>query len=188
MYSTQKHTVSLLALWLLQAGCSGQSAIPAAQTQVPAPGPAAASAVGRNRRRHCAAGRPPSPGRRPGGCANDARARPNATLRNADRLDRLVVEQSNPRSAQYRHWLSNEQFAASFAPSDADYRKVASSLQRAGFHIDATYANRTVLDASAPVGTIERYFETAIHRVRAANGAMSTQTSGRRMRRASWPD
>ena len=187
MDSTQKRNLSLLALCaLLQAGCSGQSAIPAAQGQLPASGPAAAAAVDDA----TVAGAAPLAGLhlRDAGPA-DARTTLALALtlryRNADRLDRLVAEQSNPRSAEYRHWLSNEQFAATYAPSAADYRKVATSLQRAGFHIDATYANRTVVDASAPVQTIERYFETTIHRVRPGAAAMRTQTSGRRMRRAS---
>jgi kumamolisin len=172
MDSTQRRNLSLLALCaLLQAGCSGQAAIPAAQAQVPASGPAAASAVSDA----TVASAAPLAGLhlRDSGPA-DARTTLALALtlryRNAEQLDRLVAEQSNPRSAEYGRWLSNEQFAASFAPSGADYRKVATDLQRAGFHIDATYANRTVVDASAPVGTIERYFDTTIHRVRPASG------------------
>jgi kumamolisin len=172
MDSTQKRNVSLLALCaLLQAGCSGQSSIPATQAQTPISGPAAASAVSDA----TVASAAPLAGLhlRDAGAA-DSRTTLALALtlryRNADRLDRLVAEQSNPRSAEYGRWLTNEQFAASYAPSAADYRKVATSLQRAGFHIDATYANRTVVDASASVGTIERYFETTIHRVRPGSG------------------
>ena len=156
---------------LLQAGCSGQGAIPAAQGQLPASGPAAAAAVADA----TVASAAPLAGLhlRDAGQA-DARTTLALALtlryRNADRLDRLVAEQSNPRSAEYRHWLSDEQFAATYAPSAADYRKVAASLQAAGFHIDATYANRTIVDASAPVQTIERYFQTSIHRVRPSGG------------------
>lgn len=172
MDSTKNRNLSILALCaLLQAGCSGQGAIPAAQGQLPPSGPAVAAAVADA----TVASAAPLAGLRLRD-AGPADARTMLALaltlryRDADRLDRLVAEQSNPGSAEYRHWLSNEQFAASFAPSSADYRKVAASLQRAGFHIDATYANRTVVDASAPIQTIERYFETSIHRVRPEDG------------------
>lgn len=175
MDSKQKRTVSLLALCaLLQAGCSGQGTIPAAQAQLPAAGPAAAAAVADA----IVASAAPLAGLHLRD-AGPAEARTTLALaltlryRNADRLDRLVAEQSDPHSAYYRRWLSNEQFAATFAPAEADYRKVEASLQRAGFHVDATYANRTVVDASAPVETIERYFETSIHRVRPAEGGVA---------------
>jgi len=87
--------------------------------------------------------------------------------RNQDALDRLVAEQADPQSSLYRSWLSNAQFDARFAPTKAAYRTVLSSLQRAGFRIDRTFENRTVIDASAGVADIERYFRTSIHRVRA---------------------
>ncbi|HZY99129.1 MAG TPA: S53 family peptidase [Candidatus Baltobacteraceae bacterium] len=92
--------------------------------------------------------------------------------RNQDALDRLVAQQSNPESASYRRWLSNAQFDARFAPTKAGYRTVLASLRRAGFRIDRTYENRTVIDATAGVATIERYFRTSIHRVRSSKGGV----------------
>lgn len=92
--------------------------------------------------------------------------------RNQSALDRLVVEQANPQSPLYRRWLSNAQFAARFAPLKADYRTVVALLQRAGFHVDRTYDNRTIVDATADVATIERYFRTSIHRVHPAKGTL----------------
>jgi subtilase family serine protease len=91
--------------------------------------------------------------------------------RNQQQLDRLVLEQATHGSAQYHHWLTNAQFVARFAPSQADYTKVVASLRAAGFHIDTTYENRTVVDATAPVETIDRYFRTSIHRVSYARGS-----------------
>lgn len=112
---------------------------------------------------------------------SDAGAAPPSTVlslavalryRDRDALDRLVVQQANPRSPLYRRWLSNAQFSARFAPSESSYRAVLASLQRAGFRIDRTYENRTIVDASARVATIERYFRTSIHRVRASGSGI----------------
>jgi kumamolisin len=87
-------------------------------------------------------------------------------LRNEAKLDRLIVEQTTKGSAQYGRWLSNGEFNQSFAPAQGDYRRVASALQKAGFRVDATYDNRTVVDATGTIATIERFFKTTIHRVR----------------------
>ena len=69
-------------------------------------------------------------------------------IRNEAQLDRLIAEQTNKGSAHYRHWLSNDEFNRSFAPSVSDYRRVVAALQGAGFHVDTTYGNRTVVDAT----------------------------------------
>ena len=85
--------------------------------------------------------------------------------RNQATLDALGEAQTDPTSPLFLHWLSNAQFNDSFAPSRADYARTIQSLQRAGFRITHTYANRTVVDAFGTVGNIERYFHTEIHRV-----------------------
>jgi kumamolisin len=155
----------------LAAACSSQGAIP----------PPAGISTG-------AAGRPLAPGPASANAASvvatatslqslgvtDEGAAPAGTMlslaltlryRHRAQLDRLVAQQSNPLSAQYRHWLSNAQFDAEFGPSPQTYAAVLRSLRASGFRIDRTYRNRTVVDASAPIGTIERYFHTTIHRV-----------------------
>src|SRR6185437_5150290 len=92
--------------------------------------------------------------------------------RNQAALDRLVAQQIDPLSPLYRRWLTDARFDARFAPGKATYRTVIASLQRAGFHIDRTYENRTVIDASASVAVVERYFRTSIHRVRMPQGGV----------------
>jgi kumamolisin len=85
--------------------------------------------------------------------------------RNDAQLDNLVESQSDDTSPLYRHWLTNDEFNAYFAPATADYVRTIGALQRAGFHITQTYPNRTVVDATAPVRVAERFFATQIHRV-----------------------
>lgn len=102
-----------------------------------------------------------------GGAAANATLRIALTLRyrNRNKLDRLVEEQGEAGSSQYRRWLSNEQFNAEYAPAEGDYTRVASSLERAGIRVTRTFPNRTVVDAVGSIGRIERYFDTRIHRV-----------------------
>lgn len=96
-----------------------------------------------------------------------ARLRLAITLRyrNERQLDDLIAEQITPGSAQFHRWLTNPQFNATFAPRTHDYEAVSSALVRAGFTVNQTYDNRTVIDATADVGVIDRLFRTSIHRV-----------------------
>ncbi len=80
-------------------------------------------------------------------------------------LEALTRQQADPGSPLYRHYLTNEQFNAYFAPSASDYERTAIALGRAGFRIARTFSNRTVLDAVAPAAAAERYFSTEIHTV-----------------------
>jgi subtilase family serine protease len=85
--------------------------------------------------------------------------------RSEAQLEELVELQSNPSSPLYRRFLSNEQFDAAFAPSDADYRRVLTALAGAGFRITSLYSNKTVIDAVGNVASANRFFATDIHRV-----------------------
>ena len=42
-------------------------------------------------------------------------------------------------------------------------RASSNELRAAGFTIDRTFANRALIDASAPSRTVERFFQTRIH-------------------------
>jgi kumamolisin len=83
--------------------------------------------------------------------------------RNADELERLIQAQGTPGSRYYRRFLSSQQFAARYGPSSTDQADVTSELIRAGFRITQRFANRTVIDATAPAIIAERYFRTEIH-------------------------
>jgi subtilase family serine protease len=78
-------------------------------------------------------------------------------------LDALVLAQSDPRSPYFHHYLSSAQFRAYFAPGEADYARVVQTLRAAGFTLDQTFPNRTVIDAIAPSAAAERFFGTEIH-------------------------
>jgi kumamolisin len=84
--------------------------------------------------------------------------------RHADELRGLIEQQGTPHSPLYHHFLTSAQFNAYYAPSVADYARVAAALRAAGFTTH-TYANRTLIDATGPAAVAERYFKTTIHRV-----------------------
>ncbi len=111
---------------------------------------------------------------------NDLASAPSSTklslaitlrYRNEERLDELILNQTDPSSGQFRHWLSNAEFKNTFAPTVQDYDRLKNALAQAGFTIDTTYDNRTVIDATASVASIDRLFHTSIHRVRQAGSS-----------------
>src|SRR5580692_3811786 len=92
-------------------------------------------------------------------------------------LDRLVDEQADPGSRLYHHFLTPSEVSTYFSPAPAEYARVISALQRAGFTITHTFPNRTVVDAAAPAPVAARYFGTDIHRVLSpARGITYTNT------------
>ncbi len=87
------------------------------------------------------------------------------TLRynNQAQLDALVAAQSGPNGSH--QFLTSGQFNNEFAPTVQQEQAVITALQNSGFTIAHTYANRTIVDASAPSATVERFFSTQMHSV-----------------------
>ncbi len=87
------------------------------------------------------------------------------TLRynNQAQLDQLVAADSTPGGAH--HFLTPAEFNTQFAPTVQQEQSVVNALKSAGFTITHTYPNRTIVDASAPSSTVERFFNTQMHTV-----------------------
>ncbi|MFN2448564.1 MAG: protease pro-enzyme activation domain-containing protein [Candidatus Baltobacteraceae bacterium] len=80
-------------------------------------------------------------------------------------LDALVAAQADASSPMYHHYLTTAQFNAYYAPTAQQEQAVLSALQSAGFTITQRFANRTIIDARASSGAVERFFTTEIHDV-----------------------
>ncbi len=92
------------------------------------------------------------------------------TLRynNQAQLDQFVANVSDPHSPSYRQYLTREQFNNLYAPTVQQEASVVQALQNAGFTITQRFPNRTIVDATAPSSTVERFFSTEMHTVRQA--------------------
>ena len=84
-------------------------------------------------------------------------------LRNREELTNLLTELYQPGSANFRHYLTPEQFAARFSPSQEDYDKVKHFAQSHGLVVKGGQPNRTMLGVSGSVGDIERAFHIRLH-------------------------
>ncbi len=79
-------------------------------------------------------------------------------LRNREALTNLLADIYNPASPNYHHYLTPEEFAGRFAPSEQDYQAVIAFARAQGLTVTGTHPNRTLVDVNAPVAVIERAF------------------------------
>jgi uncharacterized repeat protein (TIGR03803 family) len=77
-------------------------------------------------------------------------------LRNKGALADLLREVYDPTSANYRRYLTSEQFTERFGPTVQDYQAVIAFAEAHSMKITATHPNRTLLDVRASVAAIEK--------------------------------
>ncbi len=79
-------------------------------------------------------------------------------------LEKLLAEQQDPRSANYRKWLTPEQYAARFGMSEADLAKVSTWLKSQGLTVNGYSRARTRIFFSGAASQVESAFHTELHR------------------------
>jgi hypothetical protein len=79
-------------------------------------------------------------------------------LQNRGKLTNLLAELYQPSSSNYRHFLTADEFTATFGPSQGDYQAVIDFAKSHGLHISGTHANRTLVDVNGSVADIEKAF------------------------------
>lgn len=86
-------------------------------------------------------------------------------------LEALVEAQSDRDSPYFRHYLTNQEFNARFAPSVEGYRRAIELLRGAGLRVVQTFGNRTIVVAVGSSAAVERLFATRIdYGVQAGHG------------------
>ena len=83
-------------------------------------------------------------------------------LHNTNALNKLLQDMYDPRSPQFRHYLTPEQFTEKFGPTQADYDAVAQFARSHGLEITATHPNRVLLDVAGRVADIEKAFQITL--------------------------
>ena len=78
-------------------------------------------------------------------------------------LDALIAEQKDPKSPNYRKWLTPEQFGAQFGVADADVQAVTSYLAAQGFAVGRVFNNKMAVEFSGTAGQVRSAFQTEIH-------------------------
>jgi len=83
-------------------------------------------------------------------------------LQHTDELNQLLEQLYDPASPKFRQYLSPEEFARQFGPSEQDYAALSAFCRSNGLAVTGTHPNRTVLDVAASAGVIERVFQTKL--------------------------
>jgi subtilase family serine protease len=82
--------------------------------------------------------------------------------RNEADLDKLIEQLYDRQSPSYHKYLSVEEFAARFGPSESDYAAVLGFAQANGFAIVDTASNRMVVDVEGPATNVEEAFHVTL--------------------------
>lgn len=83
-------------------------------------------------------------------------------LRNAQQLDSLLQAIYDPRSPQYRRFLSVAEFTDRFGPSAADYDNALAFFEHRGFVAGPRAANRYLVALDGKVSDVERVFHVTM--------------------------
>jgi subtilase family serine protease len=83
-------------------------------------------------------------------------------LRNEAGLDAAIQQIYDPESTNYHRYLTPEQFTEKFGPSEEDYQAVIDFFNANGLPVSATYSNRTLVDISGSVDTIQKIFHVTL--------------------------
>ena len=97
---------------------------------------------------------------------NELRLAIGLPLRDAAGLDVFLRQLADPASPNYKKYLTPEQFAAQFGPTESDYATVEQFARTNGLRITATHVNRLLLDVAGPVSSVEKTFHISLRTYR----------------------
>jgi subtilase family serine protease len=83
-------------------------------------------------------------------------------LRDMAALSNLVQQIYSPASTNFHRYLTPEQFAVRFGPTEQDYQAVIGFAQASGLEVVDTFGNRAVLDVAGKAADIERAFSVTL--------------------------
>ncbi|HUD83526.1 MAG TPA: choice-of-anchor tandem repeat GloVer-containing protein, partial [Candidatus Saccharimonadales bacterium] len=84
-------------------------------------------------------------------------------LRDRTGLTNLLQQLYDPASPNFRHFLTPEQFAQRFGPTEEDYQAVVSFAQSHGLVVTGRHPNRTLVNVRGPVAAVQRAFHVTLN-------------------------
>ena len=83
-------------------------------------------------------------------------------LRNREEFNNLLHQIDDPSSPHYRRYLTPQQIAERFGPTEQDYQAVVTFSQANGLEVSGTHADRTLLRVDGTVADIEKAFHVTM--------------------------
>ena len=93
-------------------------------------------------------------------------------MRDQKGMQKAVDEVSNPKSPNYRHFMSPKQIGEKFGMSQAQFDGIKQFLTSHGFFVTSAADNRTAITASGSATDAEQAFGTTINLYRASPGSL----------------
>jgi subtilase family serine protease len=84
-------------------------------------------------------------------------------MRNEPQLETLLHDLYTPGSSQFHHFLTPQQFAAEFAPTQAQRQQVIDYLHSEGITVNQVSPNGLLIDATASIATVQNAFQVQIN-------------------------
>ncbi len=92
-------------------------------------------------------------------------------------LEAKVAALSDPRSADYGHWLSVAQFRAAYSPTGAAADSVKAYLKSQGLRVGSVEAQRRYVNASGTVAQLQTAFHTTLAQFNHAGQSVTAPTT-----------
>jgi uncharacterized repeat protein (TIGR01451 family) len=83
-------------------------------------------------------------------------------VRNREGLSNLLQQVYDPASANYHKYLTPDEFASRFGPTEQDYQAVIHFAESHGLVVTGTHPNRMILDVQGKAADVERAFNTTL--------------------------
>jgi hypothetical protein len=91
-------------------------------------------------------------------------------VRSADEVARRVRAVSDPESPSYRHYLTPEEYAQAYGPSQEDYESIAAWAEARGLSVERAFPNRLVLAVTGTAEAVEKALYVQMHTRERADG------------------
>ncbi len=93
-------------------------------------------------------------------------------LRNTEQLGRSLAEIYDPKSAQYRHYLTPQQFAATYGASEQDYQAVVAFARAKGLTVTGDTTNRLAVVVKGTSDKVETAFHVTMNGYKRPDGSV----------------
>jgi subtilase family serine protease len=92
-------------------------------------------------------------------------------LQNQDQLQQFLSAVYDEHSPLYHHFLTSDQFAQQFGPTDSDYQAVMDFAKAHNLTVTNTYSNHLLVDVQGSVSDIQKTFHVNLNRYRRRDGS-----------------
>jgi subtilase family serine protease len=93
-------------------------------------------------------------------------------LHNRDALKAFLADISNPKSKNYRHYLTSQQFIDRYAPTQEEYAKAGDFLKSKGMKIISRFNDRMLINAEGAGSDVESAFNVKLYNYRRPDGTI----------------